>query len=151
MLGELTQNQIDRLLHTEFIGRIACHAAGQTYIVPITYVYDGECVYAHSGEGLKLHMMRANPVVCFEVEHIENMANWQSVVAHGRFEELHGETANAAMQLLMDRLAPVLASQTSQPMAGQRLAHVHGGGASNHEAILYRLVLTEKSGRYEKR
>jgi hypothetical protein len=55
------------------------------------------------------------------------------------------------MQLLMDRLAPVRASQTSQPAAGQRLAHVHGGGTSNHEAILYRLMLTEKLGRYEKR
>jgi nitroimidazol reductase NimA-like FMN-containing flavoprotein (pyridoxamine 5'-phosphate oxidase superfamily) len=28
-------------------------------------------------------MMRANPHVCFEVDHRENLANWRSVVAWG--------------------------------------------------------------------
>jgi hypothetical protein len=39
--------------------------------VPITYVFDGEAVYAHSADGLKIRMMRANPHVCFEVDQRE--------------------------------------------------------------------------------
>ena len=33
-------------------------------------------------------MMRANPFVCFEVEDIDDLANWHSVIAWGVFEEL---------------------------------------------------------------
>ena len=43
-------------------------------------------LYCHSGEGLKLQMMRANPSVCFEVDRHENLANWQSVIAQGTFD-----------------------------------------------------------------
>ena len=32
--------------------------------------------------------MRANPFVCFEVEDIDDLANWHSVIAWGVFEEL---------------------------------------------------------------
>ena len=35
-------------------------------------------------------MMRENPWVCVEVDHMDNLANWRSVIAWGRFEELGG-------------------------------------------------------------
>ena len=54
MLGELTSDEIDELLRTEAIGRIGCYAFGQPYVVPVTYAYDGDSVYGHSREGLKL-------------------------------------------------------------------------------------------------
>jgi hypothetical protein len=34
--------------------------------VPICYVYDGGCVYAHTVDGMKRHAMQTNPQVCFE-------------------------------------------------------------------------------------
>ena len=49
--------------------------AKQTYVVPVTYAYDGEAIYAHSLEGLKLALMRKNPHVCFEVEDVQGMAD----------------------------------------------------------------------------
>src|SRR5207249_11652316 len=88
-IGELDSNQIDHLLQTEVVGRLGCHADGKTYIVPITYVYDGGYVYGHTIEGTKTRMMRANPEVCFEVDHIDDLTNWQSVIAWGSFEELY--------------------------------------------------------------
>ncbi len=54
MVGELSQAQIEDLLHRELIGRIGCHTEGRTYVVPIAYAYDGRYVYAHSGEGRKV-------------------------------------------------------------------------------------------------
>jgi uncharacterized protein len=68
MLGELKPEQINAVLFNEVVGRIGCHGEGRTYIVPITYVFDGDAVYGHSAEGLKIRMMRANPNVCFEVD-----------------------------------------------------------------------------------
>ena len=104
MLGTLTSEQIEQVLRTEVIGRIGCHLEGRTYVVPITYAYLDGAVYAHSAEGLKLQMMRMNPAVCFEVDHMDDMANWRSVIATGRFEELHGEAAKLGLQVLLARL-----------------------------------------------
>lgn len=55
-------------------------------MVPITYAYDGESLLGHSADGLKLRMMRRNPVVCVEIDHMDDLANWRSVIAQGRFE-----------------------------------------------------------------
>ena len=79
--------EIEEVLTQQIIGRIACHANDMSYIVPISYVYDGECVYARTFEGLKINLMRKNPNVCFQTDVMENMANWKSVIAWGEFKE----------------------------------------------------------------
>lgn len=66
MLGDLNASEIERFLRENIVGRIGCrHAFGKTYVVPITYAYEGSAVYAHSDEGMKLHMMRDNPTYRF--------------------------------------------------------------------------------------
>jgi uncharacterized protein len=151
MLGSLSHDQIDGLLHEQYVGRIGCHTDGRTYVVPVTYVYQGDAIYAHSADGMKLRMMRANPNVCFEVEHLEDMANWRTVIAWGTFEELHGGAARAAMGMLVARLLPIVMSETatmtdSMGVDEQRLAQVRG-----RKAVPFRVVLTEKTGRFERR
>ena len=89
MLGKLNRSQIDNLLRSEVTGRIGCHSRNKTYIVPLTFAYDGEYIYCHTIEGLKTRMMRENPHVCFEVDRVDNMANWQSAIIWGTYEELH--------------------------------------------------------------
>ena len=147
MLGNLSDGQIEMVLHQGPIGRIGCHADGRTYVVPVTYAYDGEAVYAHSGEGLKLQIMRKNPQVCFEVEHVDDLASWRSVIAQGEFEELGGAAAEAAMELLVLRLAPLTTGQTNTP------AHGFTGDGPNRDRRLrvFRIRLKERSGRFEKR
>ncbi len=144
MLGTLNDDQIELVLRSEVIGRIGCHADGRTYVVPITYAYDGLNIYGHSGEGLKVEMMRRNPSVCFEVDRMDNLANWRSVIAEGTFEELSGAAAEAALALLVNRLAPLSVSETSQP------PHEGHVAAIGQRPVVYRLHLTEKTGRYEK-
>jgi nitroimidazol reductase NimA-like FMN-containing flavoprotein (pyridoxamine 5'-phosphate oxidase superfamily) len=145
VLGTLDRDQIDLVLRSSVVGRIGVHADGRTYVVPTSYVYDGEAVYGHSAEGLKIRMMRANPDVCFEVDDMSDMANWRSVIAWGRYEELKGDLALAAMNLLRSRLSPLTASETAGP-AG----HAPGRGG-NGVAVAYRIRLTERTGRFEKR
>ena len=122
MLGELTAEQINAVLFNEVVGRIGCHGDGRTYVVPVTYVFDGEAVYAHSAEGLKIRTMRANPAVCFQVDQRENLANWRSVVAWGVYEELCGKDAQDALQLLVARLLPLVTSETLRLPHGPSLA-----------------------------
>ena len=194
MLGELNDQEIDGVLHDAVIGRIGCHAGGQTYIVPVSYAYDGEHVYGHSGSGRKVAMMRENPSVCFEVEHVDDLGNWRTVVAWGTFEELRGTDASASRELLLARFAPLHAtagagssatsSATAVPLLGPDgtplpfrplpdsrtasaavpkpgpgpvRAHApaphpanHATDGSGQEAVLYRIRLTRKSGRFER-
>ncbi len=113
MFGELSQEQIDELLHAEMIGRLGCYNKGKVYIVPINYVYDEDYIYGHSLSGAKLEIMHNNPQVCFQVDHIVSLSNWQSVLTWGTFEELTGEPAAYGEWLLGRRLVSLIAGGQS--------------------------------------
>jgi nitroimidazol reductase NimA-like FMN-containing flavoprotein (pyridoxamine 5'-phosphate oxidase superfamily) len=153
MIGAMTQEQIDRLLRSEMIGRIGCCSGSKVYVVPVTYAYDNGFIYAHSSEGRKVQMMRQNPNICFEVEQVANMSNWQSVIVQGTFEELIGEDASRAMELLMERFLPFMGmtSETLMPSHDGDPRAVHGSQYGNHTAVVYRIRVTEMTGRYETR
>ena len=132
----LPDDQIEDLLRTAVVGRIACcgHGAagddGRPYVVPLAYGYDGAAVYAHSGPGRKLRLMRANPLVTFEVDAAEAPDRWRSVIAEGLYEELTDPVARArALRIVY----PPPAAPPDLPP----------------ETVVYRLRLTSKSGRYE--
>jgi nitroimidazol reductase NimA-like FMN-containing flavoprotein (pyridoxamine 5'-phosphate oxidase superfamily) len=147
MLGTLNDTQIEKLLSSSFIGRIGTHAFGKTYILPVSYAYKDNCVYVHTYEGLKLSMMRQNPYVCFEVENLEEMANWQTVVAWGTFQEIiDEEERNEGLRILTNRPFSGAVSETVQlgnlwPFAPDDVSRIDG--------IVFRIQLSEKTGRFE--
>ncbi|HXX69349.1 MAG TPA: pyridoxamine 5'-phosphate oxidase family protein [Polyangiaceae bacterium] len=145
MLGELTVEEIELLLRRESIGRIGCVADSRIYVVPTTYAYDGEFVYSHSADGLKIRTMRANPSVCFEVEQIIDLAHWSSVIAWGRYEELTGANEDHAIALLTNRFSP-------SPISATALARprIRGIAQEGSRTTLFRLRLSEKTGRFER-
>ena len=104
-MRELTRTEIDRLLEEQLVGRIGCHADGATYVVPVIYAYDGECVHVASIEGRKVRMMRANPAVCFEVDEYAGPGRWRSAILDGVYEEVTGAEKDASLALLAARFA----------------------------------------------
>lgn len=148
-LGSLNHDEIDHLLRTEIVGRIGCHADGTTYVVPVTYVYAHGCIYGLLSAGMTLRLLRANPEVCFEVEHIDDMTNWQSVIAWGQFEELDGAEAEQALDLLVERLAQHMRA-AARPLSAAQAPPLHGG-PEGRKAVFYRIRLTRRSGRFESR
>jgi nitroimidazol reductase NimA-like FMN-containing flavoprotein (pyridoxamine 5'-phosphate oxidase superfamily) len=149
MLGQLSLDEIEDLIRTEVVARLGCHAGGRTYVVPVTYAYDGSGVLIQSGDGLKLRMMHDNPWVCVEIDHVDNLSNWRSVIAWGRFGELFGEDATSAFALLRARLQTF---QTSESGGAERLAEgEHPVRSGNGHASIYRIHLFEKSWRFERR
>ena len=137
MLGELNPGQIEDVLHGEVIARIGCLHGGRVYVVPVTYAYDGTYLWGHSMDGAKLTAMRAHPEVCVEVEQVDDLSNWRSVIAWGTFEECTGADWHAGMALLVTRVMPLL---TFPP-------HQHPGPPKT--GIVYRIRLTSKTGRFE--
>ena len=147
MFGTLSAAQIEQVLQTQMMGHLACHAQNRTYIVPISYAYDGQYIYVHTYEGLKIQMMRENPQICFQVDERRDMANWKSVVAWGSFEELTGEKERTyALEVLTNRRLPILSSMTTHlgvnwPFSEEDLMEIDG--------IVFRIALQEKTGRFE--
>ena len=100
MLGKLNQGQIEELLHTQVVGRIGCHHAGKTYVVPITYVYDGEHIIGHTQDGMKIHIMRALKdkiprgeylVMLSQYESLGGqLVSWSKIRTHGTCDFTHG-------------------------------------------------------------
>jgi nitroimidazol reductase NimA-like FMN-containing flavoprotein (pyridoxamine 5'-phosphate oxidase superfamily) len=129
----LDQDGIEDLLSTALVGRIACaspaEGGGRPYIVPLAYGYDGEAVYAVGPVGRKIRIMREQPLVSFEVDEAVAEDRWRSVVAEGVYEELTTSEARAhGMRVIYgERPAP-------EPQPHQ---------------VVYRLVLTSKTGRFE--
>lgn len=149
MLGKLTDEQIEHVLHTQFVGRIGCCTEERMYVVPVTYVYDKGCIYAHSKEGQKVKMMRKNPRVCFQVDAMENMTNWRSVIVWGEYEELKTEKEQlAGMKIMTDRLAPFMTSETVRP--SHQFSHPPEVVAKGLKTVAYRIKVLEKTGRFEK-
>jgi nitroimidazol reductase NimA-like FMN-containing flavoprotein (pyridoxamine 5'-phosphate oxidase superfamily) len=135
---ELGREAIDALLKARLVGRIGCHLDGRTYVVPVIYAYDGGSVYAASGEGRKIEMMRANPNVCFEVDEYDEAGNgsWRSVIAEGVFEELEGLGATRALALLAKRFF----ARTNRRGRPRR-------GTSDGKIVAFRIRLEHTSGR----
>ena len=149
MLGKLTSDQIDHFLRSQIIGHIGCYDGKEVYVVPVTFIYDRGYIYAHSKEGYKIQVMREHPNVCFQVEDIDNMTNWRSVIAWGRYEELtKEEEQKAGLKLLVDRLMPFITSETVRPSHG--LSKPPEMLEKARKAIVYRIKLTKRSGRFEK-
>lgn len=149
MFGKLNNIEIEEVLAHQIIGRIACHANDMSYIVPISYAYDGECIYARTYEGLKINLMRKNPKVCFQTDIMENMANWKSVIVWGEFKELT-ETSerNEGIQKLLARKISGIASETVQlsplwPFNSNKYSEEIDG-------IIFCIRLGEKTGRFER-
>jgi nitroimidazol reductase NimA-like FMN-containing flavoprotein (pyridoxamine 5'-phosphate oxidase superfamily) len=147
MFGQLSIQEIDEFINRQVVGRIGCHSNNVTYVVPISFAFDGTYVYGHTEEGLKVNIMRQNPNVCFEADHLEDMANWKSVICQGVFEELTDKAEREkALKILLERPLPFITSKTVQlspqwpfPPSDYNLI----GG------VVFRILLNEKTGRFE--
>ncbi|NOT75722.1 MAG: pyridoxamine 5'-phosphate oxidase family protein [Cyclobacteriaceae bacterium] len=149
MLGTLSSPQIEALLTAEIVGRIGCSDQSKTYIIPITYVFKGNCIYAQSQPGHKIDTMRKNPNVCFQVDSIENQENWRSVITWGTYEEINdASTYEKAYRILYDRLLPMHTNTVSR--GGLDLSRAPLEVDKRSKPILFRIRISELSGRFEK-
>ena len=148
MFGTLQNEEIETMLSSQLIGRIGCNSNNTTYVVPISYAYDGEFIYSLTREGMKINIMRQNPNVCFEVEDIPNLGNWKSVICWGAYEELPNRAErHHALELLHDRHLPVITSATTKlsptwPFKPANIDSIRG--------VVFRIRLYKKTGKYEK-
>ena len=111
MITRMSEEESRALLRAGRLARLGCVADCYPYVVPVNYVFDGECVISHSLPGRKVDAMRAFPFVCLQVDEVRDVTRWKSVIAFGTYEELGGaeerERALGLLLTLFPRLTPV--------------------------------------------
>ncbi len=136
MMTHMKEEEARALLHRGRIARLGCIVDGDPYIVPVNYIFEDGCAYIHSLHGEKIEGLRAYPRACLQVDEIEDISNWRSVLATGNFEEINNpEERAAALNGLFKRfpmLTPIEAAiaQDATPLAvivfRIRIEKVHG-------------------------
>lgn len=149
MYVNLSEEQIDALLKSEYYGHLACHNDEELYLVPITYAYDNGVLVSYTHEGKKIDMLRKNPAVCIQVEHMDSPTDWQSAMCWGNFEEItnEGEAQKAALQIA-ERFAD--SSVVNKPMYCPLIGDI--SQCTNGDTplpVIYRVRITKKTGKME--
>ena len=135
MILEMSPSEIDEFVLSQKIGRVGCHVDGETYVVPVIYGWDADFIYVYTTEGKKVDMMRANRRVCFEIDEYASHGAWRSVIAQGVFEELAGDDAVRALQIITERVT------SNRSTSGSRSRD------SGREPVAFRIRTTDVTGR----
>lgn len=88
LIREMTQQARSELLARAHLGRLGCSQGNQSYVVPCYFAYSDNYLYSFTTIGQKIEWMRANPLVCVELDEIVSAEEWSSVIVFGRYEEL---------------------------------------------------------------
>lgn len=147
MTGHLNEQEIDNILQSQVICRLACCYRHVPYVVPLAYFYDGNALFMQSFDGMKLMIMRRNPRVCVQIDSIQGLKSWKSVLIQGHFQLLTGTAETTARERYFDKIYVL-----------QNNPHIHGFG---HEAAaevidpirakphLFKISIQSISGRFE--
>jgi len=149
MIGILNSEQIDQVLQMQVYGRIACQLNNKFYVVPVSYCYDGKYLYGHSREGLKIEMLRSDPETCFQVDIVDSLASWRSVIVWGRYEEIRTAQGLSKVKKIIDnRFGPLYTSQ-SILRPSENIDPPHSV-EKRKNAVYFRIKIREKTGRFER-
>jgi nitroimidazol reductase NimA-like FMN-containing flavoprotein (pyridoxamine 5'-phosphate oxidase superfamily) len=147
MHTELSKTEITGILQSQNICRLACTDGKHPYVIPITYFFDGKQIYCQSEEGKKIKIMRKNPNVCLQIDIVNSMKSYRSILIYGKFEELKDEEAIKASSLLEENIFVILTRSRIHQFEHQEKSEIED--KNRFKIISFRINITEMSGRSE--
>ena len=122
------------LLARHHVGRIAYSLHDRVDIEPVHYSYDGDWLYGRTSMGTKLSTLAHHPWCAFEVDEVQALFDWASVVVKGSFHLLDPESTGAygrAFELVSSLLPDTFLPEDPVP----------------HRTVLFGIYIAEISGR----
>ena len=135
----LDREACERILARNRVGRLAFSRQNRVDIEPLHYVFEGGWIYGRTSHGAKLVATGQEwwPVA-FEVDEVEDVFQWRSVVVHGGFYVIdeYGPDWEASqwrrgVELLRQIIPETLAEGDPVP----------------HRRVVFRIALQEVTGR----
>ncbi|MBX3173309.1 MAG: pyridoxamine 5'-phosphate oxidase family protein [Gemmatimonadaceae bacterium] len=135
---DLDAKECVALLDRHVVGRLALSHKDRVEIIPIHYIHDDGWLYCRTAVGTKLEVASHNRWVAFEVDEIDGLFDWRSVVVKGGLYLLRKDGSEHEQEIydkgvaLVRRIVPE-ALTPKDPLP--------------ERAILFRIHVDEMSGR----
>src|SRR5687768_3365203 len=140
---ELKDAEIEGLLRSQRIVRIAFDAFGERYLLPLGYVWREGMLYLMLSAGRKTRMAAANPRVAFQVDDAAEtgLLSWSSVTGEGEIAWVEDAAEKSVIRSLLLARFPELAAW------GREQAQEKQAAGALLFACLRPIVLTGRSFR----
>lgn len=96
---DLGEEEILAVLRRNSVGRLAFSFHNRIDIQPLHYVYDDGWLYGRTSEGEKTDLLCHNQWVAFEVDEVDGVFGWRSVVIHATFRIIDPSTSDTSAAL----------------------------------------------------
>lgn len=138
-IRELDRGECEAILARNHVGRLAYTEQGRVTIEPLHYVFHDGWLYGRTSHGAKMDAVGYTwSPVAFEVDEIEELFRWRSVVVHGGFyaipeqgAEWEKEEWRRGVELLRELIPETLTS--ADPVA--------------FRTVLFRIAVQDVTGR----
>jgi len=144
IIQEMSKEECVQVLARARLARLGCAQNNQPYVVPVNIAYDevSECLYGITTPGQKTDWMRANSLVCVEVEEVAAYDQWVSVIAFGRYEELP-DTEGSENARFRAPERPRLVNESTPPWSADSCRHQYEDkGRDNERERAWRVLKT---------
>jgi hypothetical protein len=144
---KMTTAEIENVLQSQSICRLACNDIKFPYLIPLSYFYDGKYIYCQSQQGKKIVLMQKNPNVTVLVDIIGSMNNYKSVIVNGEYQELKGLEADVARKLLFEQIFSLMTTTRIHHFEHQESGKIDD--SDRIKIIMFRIKILNTSGRKE--
>ncbi|MCU0636202.1 MAG: pyridoxamine 5'-phosphate oxidase family protein [Gemmatimonadaceae bacterium] len=134
----LDRAAIEALLSRHAVGRLAYAEGTGVQIEPIHYVYRDGWIYGRTQPGSKLTAIAHRPFVAFEVDEVDALFDWRSVVVRGAVYFLDPEGAP------VDRTRYATALEALRSLVPETLAP---GDPVPHRQVVFGIHADDATGR----
>ena len=148
MIQDLATKEGKQLLKDNYIGHLSYIYGEWPFSIPITYYYikAKNIIISYAAEGHKIKAMRKNPNVSLEVNEIDSVNHWRSVLVHGKFEELEGVDAKYYLHEFCDGVKELLLRKEKKH--AKSVGEFSSKMDSKDTPIVYKIVIDDMTAKF---
>ena len=142
VIRELSREEVEETINRNRVGRIAFSFHDRVDIQPIHYIYERGWLYGRTSEGEKIYTLKHNQWIAFEIDEVNDLFEWRSVVVHGSFWIIHPQGSPRAEELwakaakLVAQIVPGALTENDPVSFRHTLFRIAVGDAQGREATV---------------
>ena len=143
-MTDLTTSAIERVLRNNYLGHLAYLWQGKPHVIPITYYFDpaDNTIISYTSEGHKIDAMRANKSVAVQVEQVQSISNWESVM-------LQGSSAKQKLHLFTEGVKDIIRRKENREVGF--INEFSSKSSANGIPVVFQIKILEMSGKRRKK
>ncbi|HSM36005.1 MAG TPA: pyridoxamine 5'-phosphate oxidase family protein [Longimicrobiales bacterium] len=134
----MKRDEVEAVLSRNSVARLAYLLDGKVDIEPIHYVFADRTIYGRTAPGTKLNALGRDYWVAVEVDEVDAMFDWRSVVVHGSFHRIPPDQPGT-QQVLWQRAVDALRGLIPEALTVD--------DPTPHRTVIFRIPIQKATGR----